>query len=99
MSEARSTPPSTQGRTSRTLKFEDLSIERPQKAENGDFSCSLAMKLARPMRMNPRAIGQAIVDSLPDSPLVGEARGLPVLGFVNFSLDEDWLQVAGGQWQ
>ena len=70
---------------------EDLSIERPQKAENGDFSCSLAMKLARWMRMNPRAIGQAIIDALPDSPLVGRTW-LAGPGFVNFSLDEDWLR-------
>ena len=73
------------------VEIEDLSIERPQKAENGDFSCSLAMKLARPMRMNPRAIGQAIIDSLPDSPLVGSAW-LAGPGFVNFSFDEDWLR-------
>ena len=73
------------------VEIEDLSIERPQKAENGDFSCSLAMKLARPMRMNPRAIGQAIIDSLPDSPLVGGAW-LAGPGFVNFSFDEDWLR-------
>ena len=53
----------------------DLSIERPQKAENGDFSCSLAMKLARPMRMNPRAIGEAIVAALPDSDIVGKRMG------------------------
>lgn len=73
------------------VEVEDLSIERPQKAENGDFSCSLAMKLARPMRMNPRAIGQAIADSLPDSPIVGSAW-LAGSGFVNFSFDEDWLR-------
>ena len=72
------------------VDIDDLSIERPQKAENGDFSCSLAMKLARPMRMNPRAIGQAIVDSLPDSPLVGSAW-LAGPGFVNFSFDAEWL--------
>ncbi len=72
-------------------EIDDLSIERPQKAENGDFSCSLAMKLARPMRMNPREIGQAIVDSLPDSPLVGNAW-LAGPGFVNINLDDDWLQ-------
>ena len=72
------------------VEVEDLSIERPQKAENGDFSCSLAMKLSRAMRMNPRAIGQAIMDALPDSPLIGSAW-LAGPGFVNFSLDEDWL--------
>ena len=73
------------------VDVQDLSIERPQKAENGDFSCSLAMKLARPMRMNPRAIGQALVDSLPDSPVVGSAW-LAGPGFVNFSFNNDWLQ-------
>ena len=73
------------------VDIDDLSIERPQKAENGDFSCSLAMKLARSMRMNPRAIGQAITDALPNSPLIGSAW-LAGPGFVNFSLDEDWLR-------
>ena len=69
----------------------DLSIERPQKAENGDFSCSLAMKLARPMRMNPRAIGEAMVAALPDSEIVGKVW-VAGPGFVNFALDEGWLQ-------
>ena len=73
------------------VEVEDLSIERPQKSENGDFSCSLAMKLARPMRKNPREIGQAIVDSLPDSPLIGNAW-LAGPGFVNLQLKEDWLR-------
>ncbi len=69
----------------------DLSIERPQKAENGDYSCSLAMKLARPMRMNPRAIGEAIVAALPDSDIIGKVW-VAGPGFVNFALDEGWLQ-------
>ena len=73
------------------VEIEDLSIERPQKAENGDFSCSLAMKLARPMRMNPRVIGQAIADALPDSDMVGRVW-LAGPGFINFALDDDWLR-------
>ncbi len=73
------------------VEITDLSIERPQKAENGDFSCSLAMKLARPMRMNPRAIGEAMVAALPDSEIVGKVW-VAGPGFVNFSLDEGWLQ-------
>ena len=73
------------------VEVDDLSIERPQRAENGDFSCSLAMKLARPLRMNPRAIGQAIVDALPDSKLIGSAW-LAGPGFVNFNLSKDWLR-------
>ena len=73
------------------VEISDLSIERPQKSENGDFSCSLAMKLARPMKMNPRAIGQAIVDALPDSDIVGKVW-IAGPGFVNFSFDDEWLQ-------
>ena len=69
----------------------DLSIERPRDAENGDYSCSLAMKLARPMRMNPRAIGEAIVAALPDSDMIGRVW-VAGPGFVNFALDEDWLR-------
>ncbi len=69
----------------------DLSIERPRTPENGDYSCSLAMKLARPMRMNPRAIGEAIVAALPDSEIVGRVW-VAGPGFVNFELDEGWLR-------
>ena len=69
----------------------DLSIERPRTAENGDFSCSLAMKLARPMRMNPRAIGEAIVESLPESDAIGRVW-VAGPGFVNFELSDDWLR-------
>ena len=70
---------------------DDYAIERPQRAENGDFSCSLAMKTARTMRMNPRAIGQAILDAMPQSETVGRAW-LAGPGFVNFSLSDDWLR-------
>ncbi len=66
---------------------EDMAIERPQKSENGDYSCSLAMKLARAMRMNPRAIGQAIVEALPRSEMVGRVW-VAGPGFVNFWLDD-----------
>ncbi len=73
------------------LEVTDLSIERPRSTENGDYSCSLAMKLARPMRMNPRAIGEALVASLPNSEIVGRAW-VAGPGFVNFELDSDWLR-------
>ncbi len=69
----------------------DLSIERPRTPENGDYSCSLAMKLARRMRMNPKTIGEAIVAALPDSEIVGRVW-VAGPGFVNFALDERWLQ-------
>src|SRR6188474_1166781 len=42
----------------------EVDIERPAKAEHGDFATNLAMKLARPLRRPPLAIAQAIVDQL-----------------------------------
>ena len=69
---------------------DDMAIEKPQKPENGDYSCSLAMKLARAMRMNPRAIGEAIAEALPPSEMVGRVW-IAGPGFVNFSLDDGWL--------
>ena len=71
--------------------IDDLAIERPQRRENGDFSCSLAMKSARQMRMNPRSIGEAIIASLPDSEAVAHVW-LAGPGFINFALSDSWLQ-------
>ena len=73
------------------VDIDDLSIERPQRPENGDFSCSLAMKLARPMRMSPRAIGQTIIEALPNTDVVGEVW-LAGPGFINFKLSDRWLR-------
>src|SRR4030095_8624975 len=42
----------------------EVDVERPAKAEHGDFATNLAMKLARPLRQPPLAIAEAIVDQL-----------------------------------
>ena len=73
------------------VEIDDLAIERPQNAENGDFSSSLAMKLARPMRMSPRSIGQTIIDAMPESDTVGSVW-LAGPGFINIALNDDWLR-------
>ncbi len=41
-----------------------MDIERPAKPENGDLATSLAMKLARPYRMAPLRIAEAIAAEL-----------------------------------
>ena len=33
-------------------------IERPQNPDHGDFSCSLALKLARPLGMSPMSVAE-----------------------------------------
>ncbi len=61
----------------------DIDVERPQKAEHGDFAVSLPMKLARVARMNPMAIAQRLVPLLPADDAIAEVKVAPP-GFINF---------------
>ena len=42
----------------------DVEVERPAKAEHGDLATSLPLRLARPLRMAPGAIAEAIAGAL-----------------------------------
>jgi arginyl-tRNA synthetase len=44
-----------------------IHIERPKQASHGDFSCNLAMQLARSLKRNPRQLAQLLVSELPYS--------------------------------
>lgn len=68
----------------------EIVIERPKQAEHGDFSSSVALSLARVMRMAPLAIAEQIVAHVPESPLVSDASAAPP-GFVNLTLSNAWL--------
>ena len=37
-----------------------VELDRPKQATHGDLACNLALQLARPLRMNPRAVAEAI---------------------------------------
>ena len=39
-------------------------IERPKLAAHGDYSCNLAMQLAKPLRKSPRDIANALIAAL-----------------------------------
>ena len=65
-------------------------IERPQKLEHGDYACSLPLKLARPMRMNPMEIAQAIASSIAPQVWLERVSTAPP-GFINFELSAAWL--------
>ena len=60
-------------------------LERPKSLHHGDYACSLAMQLARPMKRNPRDIAQALVAALPASPYLDKAE-VAGAGFVNLYL-------------
>ena len=65
-------------------------VEQPNDKSHGDFASNLAMQLARPARMNPRAIAQALVDRLDTSAPIDHVD-LAGPGFINFTLTADYL--------
>ncbi len=70
---------------------DDAGIERPNNPEHGDLSCTLPLKLARPMRMNPLAIAEKIAEHIPSGGVferVWTARP----GFINFAMGAGWHQ-------
>ena len=69
---------------------EDPAIERPQNPEHGDFACSLPLKLARPMRMNPMAIAEKLVSLIQVEGAIDRVWAAQP-GFINFSLKQSWL--------
>ena len=64
----------------------DIVLERPKSAEHGDFSCNIAMQLAKPLRQNPRTIAEALIAALPKSEYIAKVE-IAGAGFINFFLN------------
>ncbi|KXS31937.1 MAG: Arginine--tRNA ligase [Candidatus Gallionella acididurans] len=60
----------------------EILIERPKLATHGDYACSLAMQLAKPLRKAPRDIAQALIAALPESDVI-EKLEIAGAGFIN----------------
>jgi arginyl-tRNA synthetase len=74
----------------RLSRFRIISIERPQKAEHGDYASSLPLKLARATGLNPLNIAKSIASFIPKSVEVADVTVAPP-GFINFKLSSAWL--------
>lgn len=61
-------------------------LERPREEAHGDWACTVAMRLAKEARMNPRQIAQIIIDHLPENALVA-TTDIAGPGFINFTLN------------
>jgi arginyl-tRNA synthetase len=65
-----------------------VTLDRPRQADHGDLACNLALQVAKPLRSNPRAVAQALIDRL----LASEAGALIASaelagpGFINLRL-------------
>lgn len=74
-----------QAANSLTADAVTIQLERPKTAQHGDFSTNLAMMLAKPLRQNPRAIAQTLIDALPASEYIAKVE-IAGAGFINFFL-------------
>lgn len=68
----------------------DPPVTRPRSPEHGDYATPAAMQLARLARMKPDDIAASVVKHFP--PVDYLAAVERVGGFVNFRLDDTWLQ-------
>jgi len=67
-----------------------VEVARPNTPEHGDFATNLALQLAKPLRMQPREIAQALIDQLttaePDTDALIVRAEVAGPGFVNLWL-------------
>jgi len=73
-----------------TIALPEVTLERPQNPEHGDYASSLPLKLAKAARMNPLAIANILAKLLTETK---EVRKVSVAapGFLNFFLTDKWL--------
>ena len=57
-------------------------IERPKLSAHGDYSCNLAMQLAKPMRKSPRELANTLIAAMPKSDVVEKVE-IAGAGFIN----------------
>jgi arginyl-tRNA synthetase len=60
-------------------------VERTRDASHGDFACNVAMRLAKPVRKNPREIAASLVAALGNNEQVAKVE-IAGPGFINFHM-------------
>jgi arginyl-tRNA synthetase len=73
-----------------------IDVEVPKDTAHGDYATSVAMRLARTLRKNPREIATAIVEKLEKKAPIASAE-IAGGGFVNLRLDDAWLRSQVGE--
>ncbi|MDP2919086.1 MAG: arginine--tRNA ligase [Dehalococcoidia bacterium] len=68
----------------------DVTIERPQNPEHGDYASNLPLRLTRVMGTNPMVIARELVAHLIQSDEIEKTVAAPP-GFINFTLKDKWL--------
>ena len=74
----------------------EIVLEHPADITHGDFSCNIAMVLAKDAGKNPRELAEAIVVALPQHDDVAKVE-IAGPGFINFHLSEDFFTRTTGE--
>ena len=67
-----------------------VEVERPANAAHGDYASNIAMRLAKPLRLPPLRIAQAIADRVQCGDAIAAVEVAPP-GFINVRLEPAWL--------
>ena len=73
-----------------TIALPEVTLERPQNPEHGDYASSLPLKMAKAARMDPLAIANTLAKLLADTREVQKVS-VAAPGFLNFFLTDKWL--------
>jgi len=68
------------------LNVADMSLERPRNRDHGDWASSVAMKIAKPLGTNPRAVAAELATGLEAMPEVASVE-IAGPGFINIRLE------------
>lgn len=71
-----------------------VAVETPKDATNGDWACTFAMQCAKPLRLAPRKIAEAIVSNLELDGSCFASVDIAGPGFMNFTLNQSWYEGA-----
>ncbi len=73
----------------------EVTIERPQNPDHGDYASSIALKLARAAGVNPMSIAREIASLIVPAQEIDRVVVAPP-GFINFVLKDRWLSTRVG---
>ncbi|MBP6016495.1 MAG: arginine--tRNA ligase [Candidatus Promineofilum sp.] len=74
-----------------SFELPDVIVERPRDATHGDYATAVALQLARPARLAPLKIAEAIASHMVLPDYLAESNIVPP-GFINFRLSDTWVQ-------
>jgi len=73
-----------------SVPLPEVSLERPQNPEHGDYATSFPLKLARATGLEPLTIAKHIAELIVHSPEIADIAVAPP-GFINFTFSNEWL--------